>query len=394
MNPDRTCEVTSSSTGSGARSSGSSRLTAAQLAVRVALARVSGIGRHRWEQLMARFESPENVLGASVRELAEVPDVGPAIARAIARADVGQAARLVNQVEEMGGAVLVLEDQRYPPMLAEIPDPPLVLFALGRMELLQQPAVAIVGSRSHTRYGAEVCRHFASGAVRYGLVVVSGMARGIDTVAHTAALEAGGGTIGVLANGFGVVYPASNRALYDRIAKNGCLVTEEEPGEPPYEGSFPKRNRLISGLARVTLVVEANGRSGALITAGRALQQGRDLLAVPGPITSTASAGCNRLIQQGAKPALGLRDLLEEYGISLDGVASARLPSDLTERERRVLELLNDGAAHVDELAARLNAGAAETLAVLTSLEIRGLVSQEGKIFARRSPGSLLEPML
>ncbi len=366
-------------------------MTSEQLAIRVALGRVVGVGRHRWEQLMVRFGSAEKVLGASVRELAEVPNVGPAVARAIASADVEAAHRLIRKVEELGGTVLVLEDERYPRLLAEIPDPPLVLFALGCLELLRQPAVSIVGSRSHTRYGADVCRYFAAGLVRHGLVVVSGMARGLDAVAHTAALEAGGGTIGVLANGFGVVYPASNRALYDLVAKNGCLLTEEEPGERPYEGSFPKRNRLISGLARVTLVVEAHGKSGALITAGRALQQGRDLLAVPGPITSTASAGCNRLIQQGAKPALGLRDVLEEYEIGLAGVPSARLPSDLSEWERRVLELLEEGSAYVDDLAARLDLGAGETLATLTSLEIRGLVSQEGKVFRKRSPESFLD---
>jgi DNA processing protein len=366
-------------------------MRAEDLAIRVALARVPGIGPHRWEQLLARFGSAENVLRASIPELAAVPDVGPGLARAIVQADLEAAHRLIQRVEESGGVVLPLGDRRYPPLLAEIPDPPLVLFASGRVELLQQPAVAIVGSRSHTRYGAEVCRHFAAGLVRHGLVVVSGMARGLDSAAHIAALEAGGGTIGVLANGFGVVYPASNRALYARVAQSGCLITEHEPGERPYEGSFPRRNRLISGLARVTLVVEAHGRSGALITAGRALQQGRDLLVVPGAITSPASAGCNRLIQQGAKPALGLRDVLEEYGIQVEGVPSVRLPSDLTAWERRLLELLNQGAAHVDDLAARLGLGAAETLAALTSLEIRGLVSQEGKIFRKRTPDGLLE---
>lgn len=366
-------------------------MTPEQLAIRVALARVPGVGRHRWKQLMARFGSAESVLHASVRELAEVPDVGPRVAEAIAGADVKAAQRLIRKVEERGGTVLVLEDERYPRLLAEIPDPPLVLFASGRLELLQQPAVAIVGSRSHTRYGVDVCRHFAAGLVRHGLVVVSGMARGLDAVAHTAALDAGGGTIGVLANGFGVTYPASNRSLYQRVARDGCLLTEHEPGEWPYPGSFPRRNRLVSGLARVTLVVEAHGKSGALITATSAAEQGRDVLAVPGPITSTASAGCNRLLQQGAKPALGLRDVLEEYGISVEGVPSARLHRDLTEEERRLLELLSRGPAHVDQLAARLSLGVAETLAALTSLEIRGLISQEGKIFRKRSPESFLE---
>jgi DNA processing protein len=210
------------------------------------------------------------------------------------------------------------------------------------------------------------------------------MARGLDAAAHSAALDAGGGTIGVLGNGLGIIYPTANRALYQRVRRHGCLVTEFPPGERPNAGSFPRRNRLISGLARVTLVVEARERSGALITAGAALEQGRDVLAVPGPITSPVSVGCNRLIQHGAKPALGLRDVLEEYGISLPDVPSAALPTDLTADERRVLDGLAGGPEQVDEVASRLAQPAAETLALLTSLEIRGLVEQEpGKVFRR-----------
>jgi DNA processing protein len=161
-------------------------------------------------------------------------------------------------------------------------------------------------------------------------------------------------------------------------------LTEFPPGERPNAGSFPRRNRLISGLARVTLVVEARERSGALITADCALTQGRDVLAVPGPITSPVSVGCNRLIQLGAKPALGLRDVLEEYGIALPNVPSAALPTDLSAEERRVLACLASGPEQVDDMASRLARPAADTLAVLTSLEIRGLVEQEpGKVFRK-----------
>jgi DNA processing protein len=259
-----------------------------------------------------------------------------------------------------------------------------LLFALGRLGLLQQPAVAIVGSRSHSRYGAEACRHFAAGLGRAGLVVVSGMARGIDAVAHLASLDAGAGTIGVLGNGLGVVYPAANRALCDRVAALGCLLTEHAPGERPHAGSFPRRNRLISGLARVTLVVEASAKSGALITADCALAQGREVQAVPGPITSPTSVGCNRLIQQGAKPALGLRDVLEEYGLAPDDAPSATIPTDLTPDERQVLNALSVEPERVDDLGARSALDAGQVLAVLTSLEIRGLAVQEaGKLFRR-----------
>jgi DNA processing protein len=213
------------------------------------------------------------------------------------------------------------------------------------------------------------------------------MARGLDRVAHEAALDDGGGTVGVLGNGLGVVYPSANKALYDRVAQYGCLLTEFPPGERPNAGSFPRRNRLISGLSRVTLVIEAREKSGALITADCALAQGREVLAVPGPITSPVSVGCNRLIQQGAKPVLGVRDLIEEYGMSLGDAPAVRLPRDLTAREQHVLDVLGLGVEQVDEIALRCGAPTADALAVLTSLEIRGLVSQEaGKVFRPAAP--------
>ncbi len=356
----------------------------------VTLALVPGIGRARLDALLHTFGSPGAALDASFDSLLAAPTISRAAATAIREADRAQGARVVARVTEMGGSVLVPEDPNFPAALREIPDAPTLLFAAGWLDLLQAPCVAIVGSRSHTRYGGEVCRHFASGLARSGLVVVSGMARGLDAAAHTAALDAGGGTIGVLGNGLGVIYPTANRALYQRVLDQGCLLTEFPPGERPHAGSFPRRNRLISGLARVTLVVEARERSGALITADCALTQGHDVLAVPGPITSPVSVGCNRLIQLGAKPALGLRDVLEEYGISLPQAASAALPTDLTAEERRVLDVLALGSEQVDEVAARLKQPAWDTLAVLTSLEIRGLVEQEpGKVFGLRlaAPG-------
>ena len=213
----------------------------------------------------------------------------------------------------MGGRVLLFDDPEYPPSLRVIPDAPPVLFVQGGLSLLDPPAVAIVGSRDHTAYGGEVGRKLAWGAASAGLVVVSGMARGLDAVAHSAALDAGGGTIGVMGNGLGVVYPAANRRLYSRVERRGLLLTEFPPGERPSAGSFPRRNRLISGLARVTVVVEAARGSGALITAGTALDQGREVMAVPGNITSPTSTGANELIRDGATPLLTIEDLLRHY---------------------------------------------------------------------------------
>jgi DNA processing protein len=238
----------------------------------------------------------------------------------------------------------------------------------------------------HSRYGEEVCRHFAGGLARAGLVIVSGMARGLDAVAHHACLDAGGSTVGVLGNGLGVVYPAANRVLYDRVESDGCLLTEFPPGERPNAGSFPRRNRLISGLARATIVIEARARSGALITVDCALAQGRDVFAVPGPITSPQSVGCNRLIQQGATPALTLDDVLAEYGIDAAPPAEATL--NLSERDRQVLGVLDRGGQAPDDVAIALDCPVAEALALLTDLELRGAVKCDTGTVFRRTVGA------
>ncbi len=352
----------------------------------IALALVPGIGPARLHVLLARFGTADCVLGASLDDLAGVPGMSRPAATAVHAARIETAARVVERTTSLDGHVLLPSDPGFPPALRNIPDPPTLLFAQGDLAQLAKPAVAIVGSRSHSRYGAEVCRHLAGGSARAGLVVVSGMARGIDALAHRAALDAAGTTAGVLGNGLGVVYPAANRVLYERVAAQGALVTEFPPGERPNAGSFPRRNRLISGLARAVVVIEAREKSGALLTVDAALGQGREVLAVPGPITSPVSTGCNRLIQHGCKPVLGLRDVLEEYGLAGVEVAAAQIPNDLTPLERQTLTLL-DMERHVDQLAAALNTGTPDTLAVLTSLEIRGLVAQSpGKRFRRASP--------
>ena len=289
----------------------------------------------------------------------------------------------------MGGRVLLSDDPEYPPSLRVIPDPPPVLFAQGGLSLLDPPAVAIVGSRDHTAYGGEVGRKLAWGAASAGVVVVSGMARGLDAVAHAAALDAGGGTIGVLGNGLGVVYPAANRRLYQRVEQRGLLLTEFPPGERPSAGSFPRRNRLISGLARVTVVVEAARGSGALITAGTALDQGREVMAVPGHITSPASTGANELIRDGATPLLTIEDLLRHYpeavqpAVGLDPPVKTPLPDHLQDFEHAVAGLLGAEAVMLEDLVARSGRAPQELLSALCALEIAGVVEKVGPGFRR-----------
>ena len=291
---------------------------------------------------------------------------------------------MLEQLATLGARVLLPGAPDFPPQLEEIRDPPAVLYVWGDASLLTRPGVAFVGSRNHTTYGAEAARILA-GAVAPRAVVISGMARGIDALVHTAALDAGGGTVGVLGNGFGVIYPAANRALYDRMVLHGCLVTEHPPGERPHQGAFPRRNRLISGLARAVVVIEAAVKSGALVTADAGLEQSRAILAVPGPITSPTSFGCNKLIQQGAKPALCAADIFEdiglptglrELGVALSTPAPRVPPIDLTGLQLTLWHRMTTEPQHVDALVTATESGAANVLGALTELELRGLVRQ------------------
>jgi DNA processing protein len=364
-----------------------------EVAAYLALAQVPGIGSARLRTLVAAFETAAAALRAPHGAIAALPGFSRAAASAIRASSVGTGKEILAQLDRHGATVLLPDDAAFPPLLGEIPEPPALLYVRGDVRLLRRAAAGIVGSRDHSAYGADAARLLASGVARAGVVVVSGMARGVDAIAHTAALDTGGTSIGVLGNGFGVVYPAANRALYDRMAATGCLVTELPPGERPHAGAFPRRNRLISGLAGVTVVVEAAPGSGALITADCALDQGRTVLAVPGPITSSTSLGCNRLIQQGAKPALSAGDILEELG--LPGMVDAAerpatgeapperpLPPDLSDLQRSLWETLRAEPKHVDALVATAGTDTSAVLTALTELEMRGVVKQQpGMVF-------------
>lgn len=348
----------------------------------LALAQVPGIGAALLHDLLAAIGGARAVLAAPEAELLRVPGIGRGRARAVRAAAPGRAREILRRAAGLGATFLLPADETFPPSLRQIAEPPLALFALGRLQLLSRPAVAIVGSRDHSAYGGEVCAAIARAAAEAGLVVVSGMARGLDAVAHRAALEVDGATIGVLGNGLGVIYPAANRALYEAVGAGGLLLTEHVPGERPNAGSFPKRNRLIAGLARATVVVEAAIGSGALITAGEALEQGREVLGVPGPITDPRSAGVNRLIRDGARPLLELRDLFDLYP------EAAPRPPEEDERpdtpRGRLLRCLMRGPTQVDALAVRLGWSPAETLGLLGALEVEGLVAQRpGLVFTR-----------
>ncbi len=343
------------------------------------LALIPGIGAARLRSLLAEFDTPNGALLAPFERICAVPGFGAAAATAIGRVDRRSGGRVMGQLETLGGHLLLPGDRRFPERLAEIPDPPTCLFGLGNLELLERPAVAIVGSRDHSSYGGEVCRAVARAAAERGIAVVSGMARGLDAVAHAGALDAGGPSMGVLGNGLGVVYPAANRLLYGRMREAGLLLSEFPPGERPHAGSFPRRNRLISGLARIVVVIEAAVASGALQTVACALEQGRDVLAVPGPITSPVSAGTNRLIRDGAAPLLELADLLGYFPEvpNLEGARGTAEAGGLPPVAGRIVNALWTGPRRVEELVDASGAPVGAALDALSSLELSGRVRLE-----------------
>jgi DNA processing protein len=296
------------------------------------------------------------------------------------------AARQAVAVSDGPWRVVCLGDAEYPSLLSEIYDPPPVLWLQG--QITPGPRVAIVGSRRATPYGLRVAREFAAALVATGVTIVSGLARGIDTAAHEGALKSGGRTLAVLGCGLDIAYPPENARLQGTIAEQGAVLSELPPGSAPTAGNFPARNRIISGLCQATLVIEAGERSGALITASQALEQGREVLAVPGNITSLASVGCNRLIVDGARPALSPADVLsalgsanpaESGGSGLDnsGIAAYILPESTaasTTVATRILTALGDDGTSLADLCARTGIAAPELLAALTVLQLSGYV--------------------
>ena len=359
----------------------------------VCLTMVPGVGPHTGRALIERFGSPGRVLGASISSLRDVAGVGAKLAEKIAQArrDHDPEAEL-ELCRREGVAPIPRSGPDYPPPLEDIPDPPALIYRRGTYEPRDQIAIAIVGSRRCTPYGLRVAERLASSLARVGLTVVSGLARGIDAAAHRGALKAGGRTIAVLANGLSQIYPPEHEELAREIADAGAIVSESPMRQGPLAGLFPQRNRIISGLCLGVIVVEATPRSGSLSTAHHAMEQNREVFAVPGPVDSLASQGCHRLIRDGARLVETVDDVLEELGPLTREVragpeaASVRHPVELTlsEIERDLLAELAERPVAVDELIARTGKTASQVLATLSVLEMRRLVRRlPGQQFAR-----------
>jgi DNA processing protein len=281
-----------------------------------------------------------------------------------------------SRIEALRESVITLGDDDYPLLLRHIPDPPLVLHVLGRRELLGMPALAVVGSRKASPYAVNVTRHLVAPlASQAGLVVVSGLAEGVDATAHAAALDAGGTTIAVLGTGIDRIYPRQHRQLFSRIVRDGVAISELAPGTPPLKMNFPMRNRLISGLAAGTVIVEASGKSGSLITARTALEQGRDVFAVPGSIFSPGSEGTHRLIQSGAKLVHDANDILEELKSPVRIATEQGAGQPPPEPLREVLEALTrEEGTSIDAMATRSRRSITALCDALLQLELGGWV--------------------
>jgi DNA processing protein len=349
-----------------------------------------GVGRGAARALLARFGSPDAAIAASTTARAAV--VPPAVAGALATApDRFDARRAAGWQWLQGGDeprdAIALGDPRYPPALLESPDPPLLLYARGRMELLRQPAIAIVGSRNPTPQGLQNARAFAAHLSGAGWVVVSGLALGIDGAAHEGALAGGGTTIAVVGTGLDVDYPTRHRALAQTIARDGLLLSEFAIGTPSLAANFPIRNRIIAGLARGTLVVEAAVQSGSLITARLAAEAGREVFAIPGSIHSPQARGCHALIKQGAKLVDSAADIVEELAPPRQRptvMSGAPLSSSPAASKDPVLDALGFDPIGLEALVARTGRSASELSARLLDLELEGRVARlPGQQFQR-----------
>ena len=351
-----------------------------------------GVGPRIQQSLLERFEPPERVMLAKESELRAVSGVGPKVAAAIvASRTSGVAEATIEECRRDGVDILLASSDDYPPMLLEIADPPPVLFVRGKLVESDHLGVAIVGTRHATRYGLNQAERLASGLARAGVTVISGLARGIDAAAHKGALAAGGRTLAVLGGGVLSIYPPEHAELAEQVAKNGALLSEAPPRRAPFAGAFPARNRIVTGMSLGVIVVEAAVRSGALISARLAMEQSREVFAVPGPVDSRVSTGCHRLLRDGAKLVETVDDVLEELAPLVHKVTDAKghevhHPAELqlNEQERRVLDAIGKEPVSIDEVAAASGLPVHRVLSTISVLEMRRLTRRlSGNLVAR-----------
>lgn len=370
-----------------------------------------GIGAVTVKELTERFGcTPRGLYERD--DFSEDPEMSRKLALLLSDKSLDAAKRTAERVYGLGGEIITLEDDEYPELLRHISDPPPVLYAKGRAELLRgRLTVGMVGTRNCNDYGLDAAKYICAGLAEAGAVTVSGMAAGIDSAAAAASIRHGGLTAAVMGTGLDIIYPHGNERLFEEITEHGAVFTEYPPGTEPYKSNFPRRNRLIAGMSRGLTVVQAPLKSGALITASQALDEGRDVFAVPGSIFDIRHEGANRLIKDGAKPVFSALDILEEYrylfapsaaenmrelrkpaaaytaretqkpASAAEGLTDGQkraLTADLSGNELKAAKLLFGGAAHIDTIARELGITASEAGTLMLMLEMKGTVKRSG----------------
>ncbi|WP_338605047.1 DNA-processing protein DprA [Desulfoferula mesophila] len=347
---------------------------------------IPGVGSVTFARLVEAFGSPGAALGAPLAALEALPRLRPQVARAVHRqAWESDPQEQLERLDKLGGRLLIQSDPDYPPFLAGIHAPPPLLYLLGDLAPCHEGGVAVVGSRAMSPYGRRLAAELGRDVARHGVSLVSGLARGVDAVAHAGALEAGGHSVGVLGCGLDVVYPRENRELIARMAAQGAVVSEFPLGAQPVAANFPVRNRVISGLSRAVVVVEAGLKSGSLITARHALEQGREVFAVPGPVGSATSAGSNQLIKEGARLLTSSRDLFEPGALPPGpgpGAPRPMEPGELSPAEAELLELVGPEPQHIDQIGRASGLAPGELATLLLNLVLaERVVELPGKLY-------------
>ncbi len=377
----------------------------------LALGRVKGIGKLTYKALIDEFHGPEIVFESPLKRLEQVPGIGKKLALGIKGfKEWDWVEKEIGLIKSSDVQFLTLKDEDYPKPLLSIPDPPPYLYVKGTIRREDDNGIAIVGTRIPTSYGIASAERIARELTMYGIMIVSGMARGIDSAAHRGAIAGKGRTIAVLGSGIDVVYPQENKKLYEQIASNGAVVSEFPMGTPPLASNFPQRNRIISGVVRGVLVAEASVQSGSLITARLALDYGRDVFALPGSVTSSKSKGTNKLIKEGAKLVEDARDIVEELSIFHKpdnqpispaiadlqaGDSGSKDPSlqhgkgeswiRFSPEEEKIMNLLDEPCL-IDTIIQKTGLSAQKVSSLLLNMELKGLIEQlAGKQFIKRS---------
>lgn len=355
----------------------------------IRLSAVPGVGPNRMRTMIGHFRSVSKVFKASLQELQKIPGIDEKTAKSVVEAKTESfAEKQIKKAEELKVRIISFWDEEFPELLKQIYDPPVLLYVKGNFSENDKYALSIIGTRNPTHYGKIITEKLTTSLAEKGITIISGMAYGIDSIAHSHALKAGSRTLAVVGTGLDITYPSGNQKLSLEIAENGALISEFPFGTKPDRQNFPRRNRIVSGLSHGVIVVEAGIKSGALITASMAIEQNREVFAVPGNINSPQSVGPNALIKQGACLVISAEDILGELSPKLDpiikGDSKPKLLVELSSDEAAVLSKLSHEPKHVDELVQSVDMRCSQVLSVLLTLEFKNQIRQlSGKMFVK-----------